>query len=89
MNIAAELLGIDRCLKSAALRRGDRVQDEHGRVGVVLAGRLSVAGRRVGNDYEVDWDDGGTTWVEEARLLSAVEAKGVFSCASVTSSLIA
>jgi len=75
MDIAGELLAIDRCLRSPAFRPGDRVlvQGSNGRAGIVIAMRLSISGKGYGNEYEVRFEVGKTEWVDGRFLTSPVD----------------
>lgn len=71
MDIAGELLTIHRCLRSPSFRKGDEVRNGNGRLGRVIAARLSVLEEGVGNEFEVRWEDGETSWIDGRLLTSA------------------
>jgi hypothetical protein len=68
MDIIGELLAIDRCLRSPAFRPGEVVQEGDGRAGTVIAFRLSITEQGIGNEYEIQWDDGQINWVDGRSL---------------------
>ncbi len=81
MDVLAELLAMDRCLKSVTFQRGDRVHDGQARTGTVLAGRLGIDGEQVENEFQVGWDDGDVSWVAERRLSWVLKNTGTAPCA--------
>lgn len=75
MDIAGELLAIHRCLRSPSFRKGGAVRDGNGRVGRVIAARLSVMEGGVGNEFEICWESGDICWVD-GRLLAPADGNG-------------
>jgi len=75
MDIAGELLAIHRCLRAPAFRARSVVRDGSGRMGTVIAARLSVLENGVGNEFEVCWEDGQTAWID-GRLLTPANGNG-------------
>jgi hypothetical protein len=73
MDIAGDLLAIDRCLRSPGFRQGDRVLVRKGevRAGIVIAVRISISGAGYGNEFEIRHEDGQTEWVD-GRLLTSL-----------------
>jgi hypothetical protein len=71
MDIAGELLAIDRCLRSPGFRPGDRVLvgGSNDCEGIVIAMRLSISAEGFGNEYEVRLEDEQTEWID-GRLLT-------------------
>lgn len=88
MDVAAELLAMDRCLRAVTFQCGDRVHDGQGRTGTVLAGRLGIDGRHVENEFQIAWDDGDVVWLAERRLSWRLETQEVELCASAMNSSI-
>lgn len=75
MDIAGELLAIHRCLRSPSFRKGDAVRNGKGRLGTVIAVRLSVLENGVGNEFEIRWEDGLRDWID-GRLLTPANGNG-------------
>jgi len=85
MDIAGELLAIDRCLRSPTFWPGDRVlvRKGEGRGGIVIDVRLSITGAGYGNEFEVRWEDGQTEWVDGRLLTSEAENREEIPCVSL------
>ena len=76
MDIARELLAINRCLRSPEFRTGEMVRHGDGRVGVVQDVRILILASHCGNEYRVRWENGETEWLDGSLLSSSAQIGG-------------
>lgn len=77
MDIVGELQAVHRCLQRPDFREGDSVRDKSGRVGRVIAARVSFSDLGIGNEFEVRWEDGRESWIDGRLIKPAGEESHV------------